>query len=121
MMFAGVFAIVVGIGMIGQWAVTIAQGNIPGPEAGSEAGRGRVEMLFHLAAEALTALALISSGAGLVLAQDWAYPVYLLATGMLLYTVIASSGYFAQLHEWPMVVMFGVLFVLALVSLVLVL
>ena len=121
MTFAGVFAIIVGIGMIGQWAVTIAQEKIPGPEAGREAGRGRIEMLFHLVAEALTALALIASGAGLLVEQAWADPLYLLATGMLLYTVIASAGYFAQLRQWPMVAMFGLLFVLSLASLALVL
>jgi hypothetical protein len=121
MTFAAVYAVVVGFGMIGQWAVTIAQGKIAGPEAGSEAGRGRVEMLFHLAAEALTALALIAAGAGILAGQGWGQPLYLLAAGMLLYTVMASAGYFAQLRQWPMVVVFGALFVLALVSLALVL
>ena len=44
--------------------------------------------------------------------------VYLVAVGMLLYTVVNSPGYFAQRREWPMVGMFGVIFILALVSLI---
>jgi len=37
--------------------------------------------------------------------------------GMLLYAVINSSGYFAEKRKWPMVGMFAVLLILALVSL----
>ena len=39
----------------------------------------------------------------------------LVALGMLLYTVIVSPGYFAQRGEWPLVAMFGVLLLSALV------
>jgi len=37
--------------------------------------------------------------------------------GMLLYAVINSPGYFAEKRQWPMVGMFAVLLILALVSL----
>jgi hypothetical protein len=37
---------------------------------------------------------------------------------MLLYSVIVSPGYFAQLGQWTMVAMFVVLLILALVSIV---
>lgn len=72
---------------------------------------------FHLAAEAATALALIVSGAGLLRGAAWARTVSLVALGMLIYTVIVSPGYFAQQGVWPLVVMFLLLLVLALVSL----
>ena len=39
------------------------------------------------------------------------------ATQAALHTLIASPGYFAQSHAWAAVVMFAVLFVLALVGL----
>jgi hypothetical protein len=38
--------------------------------------------------------------------------------GMLLYTIIVSSGYFAQKRVWPIVIMFAALLVLTSLSLV---
>ena len=72
---------------------------------------------FHLAGEFLTAVALIAGGLGLLCGAPWGRPMYLVSLGMLLYTVIVSPGYFCQRREWPMVGMFAVLLVLALVSL----
>jgi hypothetical protein len=77
--------------------------------------------LFHWAAEFLTAIALVVGGLALLMDWPWALPLYLVAMGMLLYSLINSPGYFAQLRQWPMVALFGVMFVLALVSLILVL
>ena len=37
---------------------------------------------------------------------------------MLLYTILVSSGYFAQKHVWPIVGMFAVLLVLTVIRLV---
>ena len=39
-----------------------------------------------------------------------------MALGMLLYTVIVSPGYFAQLGQWAMVAVFALLLVLAFLS-----
>ncbi len=47
-----------------------------------------------------------------------AAPLGLAASGMLLYTVINSSGYFAELGQWPMVGMFAVLLAVAATSIV---
>jgi hypothetical protein len=76
---------------------------------------------FHLAGEFLTALASIAGGLGQLTGAPWGRPTYLISIGMLLYTLIVSPGYFAQRREWPMVGLFALLFVLALVSLSLVL
>lgn len=75
---------------------------------------------FHLAAEFVTAIGLLVGGTGLLTGQIWGRQPYLLATGMLLYTVIVSPGYFAQKGKWTFVSMFAVVFVLALVSIILV-
>jgi len=40
--------------------------------------------------------------------------------GMLLHTVIVSSGYFAQKGQWPFVVLFAVVLILAVISIMLV-
>jgi len=119
MLFGAVFAITAGVMLIGQWTVTIIRRQVPGPEAGATVGRGRLEMLFHWAAEYGTAFALLTGGTGLLLDLAWGRTVYLVSMGMLVYTVVNSPGYFAQKREWPVVGMFAVLLVLALVSLVL--
>ena len=98
MVFAAVYAIVVGAGMFGQWAFFLGTKRVP--ELETEPFR----IGFHLAGEFLTAIALLIGGAAL-----------------LLYTAIVSPGYFAQRREWPLVGMFAVLLVLAAISLILVL
>lgn len=114
MNFPAIFAIIVGVGMIGQWAVSYFSKQIP------ELKTEPVRIGFHLAAEFITALALIAGGVGLLGGWAWGMPVYLVSTGMLLYTAIVSPGYFAQKGQWGWLVMFGVILLLALVSLSLV-
>ena len=121
MTFAALYAILVGVAMIGQWVLTLARKQVPGPEAGPIVGRGAVEMLFHKIAELVTAIALLAGGTGLLLEWTWAGRVYLISMGMLMYTVINSSGYFAQKREWPMAGVFAVMLVFGLISLGLVL
>jgi len=117
MLFAAIFSIVVGAGIIGQWTISILYNKVPGPEAGSEIGRGQIEMFFHYTAEFITAIALMASGAGLIVDADWGPPAYLIASGMLVYTLINSSGYFAQRRQLSMVLIFAILFVLSIVGL----
>lgn len=114
MIFAAVFALIVGVGMIGQWAMFLATGQVP--ELETEPLRVR----FHLAGEFATAIALLAGGIALLTDQAWGRWFYLLALGMLLYTVIVSPGYFADKGQWALVGMFAVLLLLALVSVVLV-
>jgi hypothetical protein len=111
MNFPAIFAIIVGIGMIVQWALSYFSKQIP------ELKTEPIRILFHLAGELITALALIAGGVGLLVGWAWGVPVYLVATGMLLYTAIVSPGYFAQKGQWGWLVMFGAIIVLALVSL----
>jgi hypothetical protein len=40
----------------------------------------------------------------------------MVANGLLIYTVIVSPGYFAQSGQWPLVGMFALLLVLAVLS-----
>ena len=114
MNFPAIFAIVVGVGMIGQWVVSYFSKQIP------ELQTEPIRILFHLTAELTTALTLIVSGVGLLGGWTWGVPTYLVATGMLLYTAIVSPGYFAQKGQWGWLVMFGVIILLALVNLSLV-
>ena len=111
MTFASLYAILVGFGMIGQWSFSLATKRVP--ELKTEPFR----IAFHLAVEFLTAIVLIVGGLALLTGAPWGRPTYLVSVGMLLYTVVVSPGYFAQKREWPMVGMFAVLLILALVSL----
>ena len=114
MVFASIFALIVGAGMIGQWIFFLVTGQVP--ELQTEPLRIR----FHLAAEFATAIALLAGGVALLTGQSWGQWLYLLAMGMLLYTVIVSPGYFAEKGQWAFVGMFAVVLLLALVSIVLV-
>lgn len=112
MTLASLYAILVGIAMIGQWSFALVKRQVP--ELKTEPYR----IAFHLAGEFVTAVALIAGGLGLLIAAPWGQPTWLVSMGMLLYTAIVSPGYFAQKREWPMVGMFAVLLALALISLI---
>ena len=106
------YAIIVGLLIFGQWAFFLITRQVP------ELKTERVRVLFHIADEFLTAAVLIVSGVGLLAQQSWAAAIYPVAAGMLLYTILVSSGYFAQKHVWPIVGMFAVLLVLTVIRLV---
>jgi phosphotransferase system glucose/maltose/N-acetylglucosamine-specific IIC component len=105
---AAVFAIIVGAMMFAQWAFFIAAGEV------TELDTEPIRISFHLAAEFLTATALVVAGLGLAKGKSWSFPVLMLALGMLSYTIIVSPGYFAQEGEYLLVVMFAVLWILTL-------
>ncbi len=94
MVFPAIFAIIVGVGMIAQWTVSYISKQIP------ELKTEPIRIWFHIAAEMATAFCLIISGIGLLTAQAWSIPLYLVASGMLFYTAIVSPGYFAQKGKW---------------------
>ncbi|MEA3334740.1 MAG: hypothetical protein U9R25_02450 [Chloroflexota bacterium] len=114
MIFSAVFALIVGISMIGMWSFLLLTKQVP------ELETEPLHIRFHIAAEFVTAIALVAGGVGLLTGQSWSQWLYLVAIGMLFYTVIVSPGYYAEKDEWPIVAMFAVILVLALASLVLI-
>lgn len=94
MAYSVVFALLTGIGMIGQWTILYRNKQIP------ELEHEPVRIWFHIAAEMATALALIVGAAGLLIDPGWGRPVYLVAMGMLFYTAMVSPGYFLQQGKW---------------------
>ncbi len=105
MQFPILFAFVVGLGMIGQWGASALRGQIP------ELKTEPIRIAFHLAAEFSTAIALLAGGLGLLFETSWAADLYLVASGMLLYTAIVSPGYFVQQGQKWWLAVFGVLLV----------
>ncbi len=102
-----IYAVVVGVMMLVMWPVLFIAGEI------TELQAAPVEIYFHLAAELLTAIVLIAAGVGLLHGAAWGMKLYLLSMGMLIYTVINSSGYYAQSGDFCFVIMFAGLLILA--------
>jgi hypothetical protein len=86
MTLPAIFAILVGVGMVAQWATSFATRQIP--ELQTEPFR----IWFHIAGEMVTAVSLITAGVGLLISQPWGPALYLVATGMLIYTRDRQPG-----------------------------
>ncbi len=106
MKFSGIYAICVGILMLAQWSFFLITGNVP------ELQTEPWSIAFHLAAEAFTAIGLIFSGILVLRQVTLAKETYLVFSGMLIYAMVNSAGYFAQSGDWVFVVMFAVLLLL---------
>ena len=115
MTFSAIFAIIVGLGMIGQWTASFLSKQIP------ELKTEPIRIWFHIAAEMATALGLIAAGIGLFTKSNWSIPLYLVASGMLFYTAIVSPGYFAQQGKWGWLIMFGIILALGILGISIVL
>jgi hypothetical protein len=110
---AGIYCAVMGVFMVVWWALDISRGALARPD------RSRPEIVLHLAAELVTAGLLVAGGALLI--AEGISSLALAGLGMLLYTVIASPGYFIARHEWPPAAMFAVLIVLTIAAITVVL
>lgn len=105
------YAILMGAGMLGMWVMFFVAGQVP------EVRSAPIALAFHLAAEALTAVILLVAGLALALRKPWARDTYLVALGLLGYTVIVSPGYFAQMGQWAFVGMFAAFAIGGLIAL----
>lgn len=106
------YSVLVGVMMAVMWSAFAIMGEIP------ELDTRPVEIAFHLAAEFITAGALIAGGLGLAAGKTWGYPLNVAGLGMLAYTVVVSPGYYAESGDYAFVGMFGVLMALTLVFIV---
>lgn len=107
------YSLLIGMMMIVMWSVFALTDQIP------EVDERPKEIAFHLAAEFLTAFALLAGGSGLVMRRPWGFGVNTAALGMLAYTVVVSPGYYAQTGDFAFVGMFAVLMVLTLAFIIL--
>ena len=112
LIISGIYAIVIGIGIIGLWTMLYRTKQIP--ELTSEP----VAIKFHLAAEITMGILSLISGIFLLIGLSWAPYFFILAMGLVIYAVINSAGYYGQRKQWSFVIMFGIILV-ASVSLVL--
>lgn len=101
--WVGWYQVVVGGSILGLWALLLLRAQVPEIEAGE---RG---IWFHLLAEAFVSVALLSGGALWLLRRTTAAGVSALALGALLYTTVASAGYYADKDSGAIVGMFAAL------------
>lgn len=111
MRYSAWFSLIVGLLMIGQWGFFLASGQVP------ELQTEPMRIVAHLIGEFLTAILLIIGGLVFFKKKEGARKILLVAAGMLLYTIIVSPGYFAQLGQWAIVGMFVLLVLLNLLNL----
>jgi len=104
-----IYSVLVGAAMIAMWCVFYALNAIP------EVVDRPWEIAMHLAAEFATAALLIASGFGILARASWAGRINIFASGMLIYTLIQSPGYYMQRHAIAFVVMFAACFVATLI------
>lgn len=109
---SGIFQILVGTGMIGIWLVSFANRAIP--ELESEVFR----ISMHILAELCTATLLLISGFSILMNKQPASSLFHVSMGALIYTLVASPGYFAQLNQWGVVSLFFVLLLICLALLI---
>jgi hypothetical protein len=105
MKFASWYGIGIGTLIILQWIFFLATGSIPQLETAPW------EIGFHISAEMILALVLLIGGIATLKAWRWGEKVLLVALGMAIYSEINSPGYFAQLGQWALVAMFGMLLI----------
>ena len=75
------------------------------------------EITLHLIAEFSTAILLIISATLLFIGNKKGHVLINIAYGMLLYTLIVSPGYYLDLGDLPMALVFGGMFILTIVAL----
>jgi len=95
-----IFSIIMGSCMIIMWIVFISSNSVP------EIQTKPLELTMHLTAEFITSISLIVGALGLLKEKLWANKVYFFSMGMLIYTLIMSSGYFLEKKEIPFFIMF---------------
>lgn len=108
---SGAFQVLVGTGMIGIWILNFLGGEIP--ELQSEPW----SISMHILAEVVTAILLLISGLSILLKGHKMSALYYIAFGALIYTLIASPGYFAQLSNWVAVALFLAMLVITILLL----
>jgi hypothetical protein len=106
---AAIYSILVGLAIIATWIILLSTGQVP------ELETAPLPITFHIIAEFITAAILLAGGIGLILSRTWAFNIYLLSMGMLIYAVVNASGLYAQRGNMAMIVVFIVVIIIAII------
>lgn len=104
----GYYTVFLGISVIAMWLMILNKVAVP---------EGRTELTFHLFSEFLMATICIVGGILLLRKNSLGKPVSSIGLGMVLYSVLNAAGYYGELGNTPMMIMFILLFVLSTTAL----
>jgi hypothetical protein len=104
---SGIYAIIIGIGIIGLWIMLYRTKQIP------ELKTEPIAIKFHLIAEMIMGLLCLVSGILLLLGVSWSPYLFITAMGLVIYAVINSAGYYGQNKQWSFVAMFAVILIVS--------
>jgi len=113
LIISGIYATLLGIGIIGLWTMLVLTKQVP--ELTSEP----VAIKFHITAEITMGILSLVSGILLLAGLSWAPYLFILAMGLVIYAVINSSGYYGQRKQWLFVIMFGIILITSVILVIL--
>ena len=114
LIISGIYAIIIGLGIIGLWLILYLTNQIP------ELKTEPVAIKFHITAEMIMGILSLLSGIFLLVGLSWAPYFFILAMGLVIYAVINSAGYYGQKKQWLFLIMFGVILVDSVVLVILI-
>jgi hypothetical protein len=79
-----------GLGMLGEWAMWLLQGNLT---EGTYTVQYNSFIVLNIFADAIAALLVIGGAVGLFIEQRWGRPATLIGGGMVIYATIIGLGY----------------------------
>lgn len=103
-----IYALVIGTFLVGMWSFFLISGLVP------EFDTRPTEISFHLIVEFCTAIMLIISGIRVLYSNGHGEGMLLLSTGMLFYTLLNSSGYYAEKARTGFILLFIVMLIAAI-------
>jgi len=108
---SAIFTIFVGLLMMGMWSMLTLTNQVPYLDT------PQMEIKLHILTEMLTAVMLIIGGVSVLRNYEKLTNLHYVSQGMLIYSIINSSGYYIDLGELMMAVMFGFLLLGTVISL----
>ena len=105
LIISGIYAIVIGIGILGLWTMLLLTKQVP------ELKTEPVAIAFHITAEIIMGILSLVSGIFLLIGLSWAPYFFILAMGLVIYAVINAAGYYGQRKQWSFVIMFGIILI----------
>jgi hypothetical protein len=99
----GIGYIIIGIGIIGLWTMLLLTDQVP------ELETEPWSIAFHIVIETTMALCAIWTGVAMIKTYTYWRYLTLFTNGLLVYSVVNSSGYYGDLGQFPMMIMFAII------------
>ena len=104
---SGIYSLIIGIGIIGLWTMLILTKQVP------ERKTEPIAIGFHIVVENIMGILALVSGIILLLDLAFGSLLFILSSGLVIYAVINSAGYYGQRNQWPFVGMFGAILIIS--------